>query len=144
MRARGFTIVEMLVVLTILGLSMTAVPAIVSSLDGSRLRAATDEFVAHLRQARNQAVRTQAPVDVVIDLRRRRYTTSAEAVPRELPPVVDRVEIGPAGLADPNGIARFRFQADGSTVPVRILLWRGARSMDIEVEWLTGRVGSGG
>ncbi len=143
-QAAGFTIIEMMVVLTILGLAMTAAPALVSSINGSRLRAASDDLIAGLREARNQAVRTGSSVEVVFDLRQRRYATSYQPGGIELPPIVDRVELSPAGLVDPNGVARFRFQADGSTAPVRIALWNSGGSTMVVLDWLTGRIGSGG
>src|SRR4051794_12106041 len=92
---RGFTIVEMLVVLAIMGIAMLAVPAIVSSVNGSRLRAASTEVVAALREARYAAIRSETAVEIVFDLRRRRYGTSAQPGLHELPPVVERVEIAP-------------------------------------------------
>jgi len=142
--SHGFTLIEMMVVMTIMALAITVVPAIVSGLDGSRLRAASDDLIARLREARNQAVRTQTPVDVIFDLRQRSYTTTYQAGTQYLPQVVDRIGFAPAGLANPNGIARLRFQSDGSATPARISLWRRSGSSDITVDWLTGRIGSGG
>jgi general secretion pathway protein H len=143
-RSDGFTIVEMMVVLVILGLSMTVVPSIVSGLDGSRLRAASNEVVARLREARNQAVRSETPVDMVFDLRQHSYRTSSESGVNQMPAVVDRVEVSPASLADPNGIVRVRFQPDGSATPARIALWRRGGSAVIAIDWLSGRIGTGG
>jgi general secretion pathway protein H len=141
---RGFTIIEMMVVMVIMALAMTVVPAIVSGLDGSRLRAASDDLIAHLREARNQALRTQTPVDVFFDLRQHSFMTTYQPGTQYLPAVVDRVALAPAALADPNGIARLRFQSDGSATPARISLWRRSGSTDITVDWLTGRIGTGG
>jgi general secretion pathway protein H len=140
----GFTLIEMMVVMAIIALAITVVPAIVSGLDGSRLRAATDDLVARLREVRNQALRTQTPIDVIFDLRQRSYTTTYQPGTQYLPQVVDRIALAPAGLADPNGIARLRFQSDGSATAARISLWRRSGSSDITVDWLTGRIGSGG
>ena len=50
----GFTIIEMLVVLTILGLAMAVTPAILAGLDNNRLRAASLELVASMREARGR------------------------------------------------------------------------------------------
>lgn len=143
-RGQGFTIIEMMVVMAILGVAMLAVPAIVSGIDGSRLRAAANDLVTHLREARTAAVRAESPVEVVFDIRQRRYGTSARAGINELPGVVDRVEISPGSLADPNGIVRFRFQPDGSSAPVRIALWHRGGAAVIDIDWLTGRVHTGG
>jgi general secretion pathway protein H len=140
----GFTLIEMMVVMAIMALAMTVVPAIVSGLDGTRLRAATDDLVARLREARNQALRTQTPVDVIFDLRQRSYMTTYQPGTQYLPQVVDRVALAPPTLVDPNGIARLRFQSDGSATSARISLWRRSGSSDITVDWITGRIGSGG
>ncbi|MBS0642575.1 MAG: prepilin-type N-terminal cleavage/methylation domain-containing protein [Acetobacteraceae bacterium] len=136
----GFTIIEMMVVMAVLGIAMLAVPAIVSGIDGSRLRAAANDVIAHLREARTQALRSEAAVEVVFDIRQRRYGTTARAGVQQLPGVVDRVEIAPGNLADPNGIVRFRFQPDGSSEPMRIALWHRGGAAVIEIDWLTGRV----
>jgi general secretion pathway protein H len=155
---RGFTMIEMLVVLAILGMAMLAIPSIVSGLNGTRLRAASDELIARLREIRGQAIRRDATADVVFELARRGYSISLEPGFRPLPRVVDRVEVGPAGLVQASdvarpdaaridtartGTARIRFMADGTATPARITLHHGGGATVIVIDRLTGRVGHG-
>jgi len=137
----GFTIIEMMVVLAIMAMTMTMVPAIVSGLDGSRLRAASDDLIARLREARSQAVRRDATTVVELDPARRGYAISIEPGFHPLPAVVDKLDVQPAALLDSNGIARIRFLADGTADQARISLHHGGAAITIAVDWLTGRVG---
>lgn len=137
---RGFTILEMLVVLTIVGLMMTIAPAVVSGLDGSRLRAASFDLVARLREARSLAESRATAMDVVFDLDRRGTIVSSDSIFRPLPAIVDRIEIFPAGLVDDRRIARLRFMPDGTASSARIELRRGRLTAVVIVDWLTGRI----
>jgi len=137
---RGFTIIEMLVVLSIIAMTMTIAPAIVSGLAGTRLRAASDELVAQLRAARGQAIRRSAAVELTLDLTKLGYTVSGDPGFHALPAVVDGVDVAPATLVQPGRIARLRFQADGTAEPARISLRHGTSTKAIAIDWLTGRV----
>lgn len=136
----GFTIIEMMVALAIIAMAMTIAPAIISGLAGSRLRAASDELVAQLREARGQAIRRGAPVELVFDLAKRSYTTPVEPGFRSLPEIVDAVEVTPERLVQPGRIARIRFLADGTASEARIALRHGTSATIIAIDWLTGRV----
>ena len=137
---RGFTILEMLVVLTIVGLMMTIAPAVVSGLDGSRLRAASFDLVARLREARSQAESRATATDVVFDLDRRGMTVSSGPTFRPLPAIVDRIDIFPASLVNDQRTARLRFLPDGTASAARIELRRGRLTAVVMVDWLTGRI----
>ncbi|MEQ8344254.1 MAG: prepilin-type N-terminal cleavage/methylation domain-containing protein [Sneathiellaceae bacterium] len=136
----GFTIIEMLVVLTILGLAMAVTPAILAGLDNNRLRAASLELVASMREARGAATRAESPTELRLDLDDRTFSFSADTAAEPLPPVVDRVEVIPGTLVDRDRVARIRFLADGSATSARIVLRNGDLSSTIVVNGLTGRV----
>lgn len=139
-RDRGFSILEMIVVLAIVGMAMTVVPAIMAGLEGSRLRAASDELVWRLREARNEAMRGNGASELVLNLADRTYATTANASPRTLPTVVDAVEVAPAVLRQTGGIVRIRFLSDGTATPARITLRHGSSTGVIAIDWLTGVV----
>lgn len=141
---QGFTIFEVLIVLVILGMAMTVAPSIMASLNGSRLRAASDELVARLRETRNQALVRGTVTELLLDLRQRSFATSNQASFRPLPGAIDAVDVAPPALVQSSGIARIRFLADGTASDARISLRRGGMSTEIAVEWLTGRVRQGG
>jgi general secretion pathway protein H len=138
--AAGFTIIEMMVVLAIVGIAMTIAPAIISGLAGGRLRAAADELVVQLRETRAQALRRSAPTDLVLDLDKRAYQGPGNVGARAFPPVVDAVDVTPRELVAPGRVAHIRFLADGSAVPARILLRHGSSTSVVAIDWLTGRV----
>lgn len=63
--SRGFTLVELVVVLVLLGTMLAVVtPAFISAIDRPD---ATADLVQKLAKARETAIRTASPVDVVID-----------------------------------------------------------------------------
>jgi general secretion pathway protein H len=137
----GFTIIEMMIVLVIIAMAMTVAPAIVSGLAGGRLRAASDELIAQLRDARGQAIRRNAPAELVLDLSKRGYSGPGDAGLHVLPAVVDAVDVTPPDLVQqPGQIAHIRFLADGSADPARISLRHGTSTNVIAIDWLTGRV----
>jgi general secretion pathway protein H len=136
----GFTMIETMVVLAIMAMAMAIAPAIVSGLGGARLRAASDELAAELRGARGQALRRNAPVELTLDLTKRGYWLSGNNRFRPLPEVVDAVDLGPAALVQPGGIARVRFLPDGTADQARISLRHGTTTKVIAIDWLTGRV----
>ena len=135
----GFTMIETMVVLAIIAMAMAIAPAIVSGLGGGRLRAASDELAAELRSARGQALRRNAPVELTLDLTKRGYSLSGNRF-RSLPEIVDAVDVKPAALVQPGGIARVRFLPDGTADQARIALRHGTTTKVIAVDWLTGRV----
>jgi len=136
----GFTLFEMMIVLVIIAMAMTIAPSIWAGIEGSRLRAATDDLVAGLRETRSQALRRGEATDLVLDLTKRLYAMPTATGFRPFPGVIDAVDVKPESLLQPGGLARIRFQADGTASEARIVLRHGGSSTAIAVDWLTGRV----
>lgn len=64
-RARGFTLIELMTVITVLALlSMAAVPGLQSIIAGQRARAATNDLVADLLMTRSEAVKRNKDVSL--------------------------------------------------------------------------------
>ena len=133
---QGFTLIETLVVLAIVGLVLALVPPVFAGLSGNRLRAAADEVVLTLREARSSAIRTGNTIELVLDPTRRIYGVSGEARVRALPAVVQRFDAAP--LADENGLVHIRFFPDGSATEGQVWLRSGRQSTRITIDWLTG------
>ncbi|MES2817373.1 MAG: GspH/FimT family pseudopilin [Pseudomonadota bacterium] len=138
MRRSGFTLVEMLVVLTILGLAMAVVaPAINRGLGGSLSEIARDLQV-DLRKARSQAVTRQRSVVLWVDVERRVYTLE-RGKPRSIPEgIVIKTKV--ASTETRGTQAGIRFFADGSSTGGTLQLVQEGAVMALEVDWLTGRV----
>ena len=70
----GFTLVETMVVLAVIGLLLAAaIPNIVQSNRGRRVEAAANEMVAHVSAGRQRAVASRIPHRLVIDPEQRSY-----------------------------------------------------------------------
>jgi general secretion pathway protein H len=136
----GFTLVELLVVLTIIALAMAAVPALLTGLPSIRLRTAADGMVATLRELHQQAIRRAETTELVLDPAARAYRMSTDATPRRLPEIVTELVFKPAAALPFRANTRIRFFADGSASGGTVLLKNGKRLAAINVDWLTGRV----
>lgn len=139
-RDGGFTLIETLVTLTLVGLMLTSVPVLINGLASLRHRAAVNDVMTELRATRSQALLTGAPAALILDTARRGLLTDGGREMRPLPAVVERVAVEPAGLADAAGIVRLRFLPDGAATPVRLTLVSGGQRTRIRVDRLTGRV----
>ena len=136
-RNRGFTLIEMLVVLAVLGLSVGLIagrgPWRSPALDS---RAAAGQLAQGLRLARAQAIARNRQVVLLVDTTRGSFRVGdgpPQLLPRGLALAVTTV----AGQELPGSIA---FLPDGSSTGGRIGLAAGAARTWVGVDWLTGRV----
>ena len=135
----GFTLIEMIVVLTILGLVLAVVltrgPTRSVTID---LDAASRTLTDELRHARGQAILTDRAVQI-----------SAEQARAALTRTAHRDQVGPIALAlhsppdDPHQDGTLRFDPDGSASGARIELAEGHERISIVIDWLTGRITQG-
>jgi general secretion pathway protein H len=136
----GFTLLEMVIVIVVLGLALGIVvgrgPMRSPSMEED---AAARRVAGALREARAAAVATDRPVRVAIDLDRRRVQVGARP-PMALPPGLGISVTTVAGEAVGTRLAAIAFAPDGSSTGGRIELAAGERRVAIGVDWLTGRV----
>jgi general secretion pathway protein H len=126
-RASGFTLIEMIVVLVILGL-MAGLVLARGPLHSQRLDidAAARGLAGTLRLARGQAIAQHHPVVVAVAANAYRLDrTPLHAVPTDV------------ALS---GDAAIRFAPDGSSSGGHIAVRGSTGRIDIGVDWLTGRV----
>jgi general secretion pathway protein H len=140
MRARGFTLIEMLVVLIIVGMALTVVPSLLSSLPGARLRAAADGMAGTLRELRAQAIGSGRSTALVLDTATRSYATLPDGARHALPEVVNGIDVRTEIPSPVGGAGLFRFFPDGTATGGVITLRHDSRAASIGVAWLTGRV----
>lgn len=140
--SRGFTLLELLVVLVIVVLLAAVVPPLFLGFGGSaELRSAARQLAAGLRAARSSAVLRQQEATVTVDLEQRSFRVSGD----------------PRTVRVPNGIAiklytaedellddtsgNIRFFPDGSSTGGHVTLSNERFAYNVNVDWLTGRVG---
>ena len=131
----GFTLIEMLVVLVILGLALGIVllrgPLRSATLD---VRTAAAQVAQGMRLARARAIQTDRLVAVAVDANTHLFQVGGSP-PQALPNTVAITVDGGAGETE-----RIVFEPDGSASGGRVDLASGGGRMRVAVDWLTGRV----
>lgn len=136
MREAGFTLLELLIVLTILALLSAVAPRLLPH-GGTDLQVAARDLAATLRDLRGQAMRQGTPTRLVIA--EHAYTVGKGAL-RRLPNGIGLHlrETAPdlLGLQERD----LRFFEDGSATGGDLVLTEGRRSIQVTVSWLDGQV----
>jgi general secretion pathway protein H len=138
-RDDGFTLLEMLIVLAIMG-AVLGVAVMHGPMRSQALqtRAAAGALAQTLRLARAEAIERHRVVAVVIDPQLHSFAGDLAPV-RTLAPEMG-VTLLPGTVAGPGDTGVVRFSPDGSASGGGVVLGNGNRKLRIEVEWLTGRV----
>ncbi|MGY2049050.1 GspH/FimT family pseudopilin [Methylobacterium sp. JK268] len=140
--AAGFSLVEMLVVLVILGLAAAlGGPTLVTLLPGQQLDAVAGALAVELAHLRAEAVRTGQRTSLVYDPETARFISSRNSArPLATPSLRVSVEIPPGHRSSPNEI---RFLPGGASTGGRIVLARGSGRRVLTVSPITGAVRRG-
>ena len=142
-RAAGFTLIEILITLTILGLAAVLIvgyrPPWSTSLG---LRGTAAELAAGLRFARSEAILRNQPVAFELDLPGHRYRVGAGPV-RGLPARLRLALLTVTGEQRDATTGDIRFNPDGSSTGGRITIADGPHTIAVGVDWITGRVSIG-
>ncbi len=139
-RAAGFTLLEMLAVILLIGIAAAAVSiSVTQGLASTRVRAASGEVAGALRATRAQAIVQSREQHFDVDTRAGTFSGGRSdhvALPRGM-----HVSVTSAAADAPNEhTARIRFFPDGSSTGGRITLASGKREWHVNVSWLTGGV----
>ena len=139
-RGRGFTLLEMLVVILLVGIAAAAVAvSVTQGLASARINAASGEIAAALRATRAQAIVRGKEQNFDVDISANSYRNVKQKDVR-LPKGL-HVSITSAQADQPNDhTGRIRFFPDGSSTGGRITLQNGKRQWHVNVSWLTGEV----
>ncbi len=141
MARRGFTLIELLVVLAVMGVLLVLVsPMISNALPGAELKGVARSLTAGLREARGAAIVGNRQTAFTMNLADRTYFRAGGPRRRLIPTGIDiRVRTAREEVASA-AVASIRFFPDGSSTGGRITVSRGARTYEIGVDWLTGRI----
>ncbi|MGF1641919.1 MAG: GspH/FimT family pseudopilin [Rhodospirillales bacterium] len=138
--AKGFTLFELLVVLALVALiAAGSLPLLARGTGPAALKGAAQDVAAALRRARSEAVVRNTDVVLTVDVGERSFRVG-DAAARALPATL-AVELYTAQTeriaADAGGI---RFFPDGSATGGEIVLADDRSKLNVQVDWLTGRV----
>jgi len=135
---RGFTLVELLVVLVIAALALSLVGTSISrNISGAEMRNAARKVAASLRYTRTQAILTKSEQVFLVDTEKR--TFKAAGRPEEELPEGMNVELNTARSELTSETAGgIRFYPDGGSTGGNVRLEANGRVYRVNVTWLTG------
>jgi general secretion pathway protein H len=139
-RGAGFTLIELIVTLAILGFALVLITGYKAPWSsGVELKGTAAELAAALRLARSQAIAADRPVALDLDLAAHRYRVDDGAV-HTLPRQMSIELLTVTGQNRGRTEGDIRFNPDGSSTGGRISLGEGQRRIAVGVDWLTGRI----
>ncbi|HWE75576.1 MAG TPA: GspH/FimT family pseudopilin [Stellaceae bacterium] len=137
---RGFTLIEMLVVLTIAALIVgLALPRLTGAEEKATLRTAAHEVAAALRNTRSLAM-TRGQTEAFIINTANGAFRAGQAAPAQLPRGIQLALVTTTADQESASQGRIQFFADGSSTGGGVLLASGKTRSQVLVDWLTGRV----
>ncbi len=140
-RGRGFTILEMLLVLTIGVAAMAVVvPNFSKGISSAELRSATRDLASSLRYLRGYAVSTAHQAELSIDVKANKYRVSGKSKEYSISDAIHLTLLTVEEEIKDEGLGLIRFYPDGSSSGGRITLKAEDRIRIVDVNWLTGQV----
>lgn len=136
--SRGFTLVELMVVMVIIALIMGLVAtSMSSSISSAEARAASRKLVASLRYTRTRAILDKKEQVLLVDIDNRSYQAPGRKR-INLPEGVDLTITTARSELTSESVAGIRFFPDGGSTGGHIELFVNGREYRINVAWLTG------
>ncbi|WP_019935666.1 GspH/FimT family pseudopilin [Oceanimonas smirnovii] len=135
----GFTLLELLVVLTIATLALTvALPRFAALLPSAELKSYSRQTAALLRLARSQAVATGNVVTLTLNNEQQQTRLSGQTKPHAWPAGITLSLSGTQ--TGPDEAATLEFYPDGASSGGTVRVASDRQQFLIQVDWLTGRV----
>lgn len=139
-RCRGFTLIEVIVTLAILGFALVLVVGYKPPWSsGLGVKGTAAELASGLRLARSEAITSNRSVAFTLDVNGHHYRVGGGAE-RSLPANISLEMLTIAGENRGEAIGDIRFHPDGSSTGGRISLANGQQRVAVGVDWLTGRI----
>ncbi len=138
---QGYSLLELVVVIVIIGLSYTLLPKMVfSGVSGAELRSNVRAVATGLRLTRDAAINTRREAVMTLDLESREFTVQNDSKIHKLHDKLDvKLYTSQADLIT-DKVGTIRFYPDGSSNGGRVTVSAGGRAFEVDVDWLTGRV----
>ncbi|MEQ1528055.1 MAG: GspH/FimT family pseudopilin [Methylococcales bacterium] len=140
-KARGFTLLELTIVLFVMVLGFSVIGINLSSgNDSAQVKAAARDIASALRFVRGHALTTHQEAVLAVDLSENSYTVTGKDQVYNIPEGIDiTVDTAQEELVG-DGVANIRFFADGSSTGGRVTLESGNFKWQIDINWLTGQI----
>ena len=138
--ARGFSLLEVLLVVAILAIASVLAAAVVrGSSPGIQLRAQAKELAAQLRYTRAHAIATGQAQRFTVDPRAHAWTAPGDR-DGEIPEAMEVSFIGAREVQPREGEGAIVFFPDGASTGGRVRLRIRGAAWNVDVAWLTGEV----
>ncbi len=140
MKSRGFTLLEMLLVLSLIAIAVTlAAMAMNGGMEGMRLRNAAREIAGQLRYTRAQAIASGQPQRFALDVDAHRWQ-APDGKQGEIPEALRIRFTGARQAQARTEEGAILFFPDGASTGGRVQLEAGDAAWRVDVAWLTGEV----
>ena len=139
-RQHGFTLIELVAVIVLIGIALSVVSLSFSkSMSSAKIQAATRDLVAALRYTRGQAIVTGKQAALDLDIQSDTYQAPGRPIVN-LPKDMRMVLLTADSEQTSTTSGRIRFFPDGASTGGHISVRLGEREWRINVNWLTGAV----
>jgi general secretion pathway protein H len=139
-RLSGFTLIELVAVVALIGLALSVVSLSFSkSMNSAKVQAASRDLVAALRYTRGQAIVRNKQAALDLDTQNNTYQAPGKPLvklPKEMHMTLLTAESEQTGTTS----GRIRFFADGASTGGHVSIFAGQREWRVNVSWLTGQV----
>jgi len=138
---KGFTLIEIIVALVILGMILAIIPLLLPNVIAStETKAAVRELAAGLRYARSQSITKQKETMLILNVEKKFYQIDKQQKKLKLPDDTQLTLITARSEQHSQDQASIRFFPDGSSTGGRIKLGNDNKMYTIDINWLTGKI----